>query len=117
MKYFQTEEYLLSEGDVAPVTARVVLGQEDQEVVGLDLVVALVRVDLVAGLVDAEGEDLAGSLGERPHPHPHGLLGEVQLDVLRGTFVQPSQTGEVELHELLTLVPGCNVTGLSLVNI
>ena len=85
--------YLLREGDVAPVAARVVLGQEDQEVVGLDLVVALVRVDLVAGLVDAEGEDLVGRLGERPHPHPHRLVGEVQLDVLRGTFVQPSQSG------------------------
>ena len=50
------ENYLLSIGDVAPVTARVVFGQEDQEVVRLHLVVAPLRVDLVAGLVDAEGE-------------------------------------------------------------
>ena len=91
---------------MAPVAARVVLGHEDQEVVGLDLVVALVGVDLVAGLVDAEGEDLVGSLGERPHPHPDRLVGEVQLDILRGTLVQPSQTGEVKLDELLTLIPG-----------
>ena len=41
---------------MAPVTARVVFGQEDQEVVRLHLVVAPLRVDLVAGLVDAEEE-------------------------------------------------------------
>ena len=93
---------------MAPVAARVVLGQEDKEVVRLDLVVALVGVDLVAGLINAEGEDLVGSLGQRPHPHPHRLVGEVQLDVLRGALVQPGQPGEVELDELLALVPGCN---------
>ena len=96
---------------MAPVTAGVVLGQEDQEVVGRGLVVALVRVDLVAGLLDAEFEDLVdGPFPGGPHPHPDGLVGEVQLDVVRGTFVQPGQPGQVELDELLTLVPGCKIT-------
>ena len=91
---------------MAPVAARVVLGQEDEEVVGLGLVVALVRVDLVAGLLDAEGEDLVLSLGDGPQPETDRLVGVVQLDVLGGTLVQPLQTGQVELDELLALVPG-----------
>ena len=82
------------------------LGQEDEEVVGLGLVVALVRVDLVAGLLDAEGEDLVLSLGDGPQSETDRLVGVVQLDVLGGTLVQPLQTGQVELDELLALVPG-----------
>ena len=73
---------LLSEGDVAPVAARVVLGEEEEEVVRLHLVVALVGVDLVAGLLDAEGEYLALRLCDGPQPETKGLVGEVQLDVV-----------------------------------
>ena len=90
---------------MAPVAAGVVLGQEDEEVVGLGLVVALVGVDLVAGLLDAEGEDLALSLGDGPQPETDRLVGVVQLDVLGGTLVQPLQASQVELDELLALVP------------
>ena len=100
--------HLLGEGDVAPVAARVVLGKEEQEVVRLHLVVTLVGVYLVAGLLDAEGEDLVLRLGDGAKSEADGLVGEVQLDVVGRTLVEPLQPREVELDELLALVPGCN---------
>ena len=100
--------HLLGEGDVAPVAAWVVLGKEEQEVVRLHLVVTLVGVYLVAGLLDAEGEDLVLRLGDGAKSEADGLVGEVQLDVVGRTLVEPLQPREVELDELLALVPGCN---------
>ena len=70
------------------------------------LVITFLSVDFVAGLLDAEGEDLVLSLGDGPQPETDRLVGVVQLDVLGRTLVQPLQTGQVELDELLALVPG-----------
>ena len=72
--------------------------------VRLDFNVGLVWVDLLAKLLNEEG----GVLPLEPlHAHPGGLLSKLLGDGLLGEILDPLQAGQVDLDELVGLVPGC----------
>jgi hypothetical protein len=81
------------------------------------------RVDLVASFLDVECEYLGDLLREGTNPDTDRLTateavreasemlddkpGEANDNLFTATATQPSQTCQVQLHKLLTLVPSC----------